>query len=127
MYCWSAVMQLILGVGVAFVPEYYSFLVVRFLYGIFGSAGSYITGFVLTMETVGPSYRTVCGIAFQAVFAFGIMLVAAWGALIKDRMWLQVSEIYTHFSMLITQVDIVSVFQLTYILYKHNIHTNTTT
>lgn len=42
------------------------------------------------METVGPSYRTVCGIAFQAVFALGIMLVAAWGALIKDRMWLQV-------------------------------------
>ncbi|GLV31837.1 uncharacterized protein CBL_07597 [Carabus blaptoides fortunei] len=89
-YCWSALLQLIIGVGVAFVPEYYSFLVVRFVYGIFGSAGSYITGFVLTMELVGPSYRTVCGIAFQAVFAFGIMLVAAWGALIKDRMWLQV-------------------------------------
>lgn len=43
----SAVLQLLLGVGVAFVPEYYSFLVIRFLYGIFGSAGSYITAFVL--------------------------------------------------------------------------------
>jgi MFS family permease len=43
----SAVLQLFLGVGVAFVPEYYSFLVIRFLYGIFGSAGAYITAFVL--------------------------------------------------------------------------------
>lgn len=72
------------------MPEYYSFLAVRFIYGIFGSAGAYITGFVLTMETVGPSYRSVCGIAFQAVFAAGFMLVAGWGALIKTRFWLQV-------------------------------------
>jgi MFS family permease len=73
-FCWSATLQLILGVGVAFIPEYYSFLFVRYLYGIFGSAGSYITGFVLTMELVGPSKRTPCGVAFQAMFAGGIML-----------------------------------------------------
>lgn len=89
-FCWSATLQLILGVCVAFIPEYISFLFVRYLYGIFGSAGSYITGFVLTMELVGPSKRTICGIAFQATFAGGIMLVAAWGALIPDRMLLQV-------------------------------------
>lgn len=89
-FCWSALLQLILSIVVAFTPEYYSFLVVRFLLGIFGSAGSYITGFVLTMELVGPSRRTVCGIAFQAAFAAGIMLVAGWGALIKDRQILQV-------------------------------------
>lgn len=89
-FCWSALLQLILGVGVAFVPEYYSFLVVKFLLGIVGSAGAYITGFVLTMELVGASYRTPCGVAFQAVFAAGIMLVAGWGALIMNRQWLQV-------------------------------------
>lgn len=89
-FCWSALLQLILGVAVAFTPEYYSFLVVRFFLGIFGSAGSYITGFVLTMELVGASKRTSCGITFQAAFAGGIMLVAGWGALIKDRQWLQV-------------------------------------
>lgn len=88
-FCWSALLQLILGVAVAFMPEYYSFLVLRFAYGIVGSAGAYITGFVLTMETVGPSYRSICGIAFQAVFAGGFMLVAAWGALIKERQILQ--------------------------------------
>jgi MFS transporter, OCT family, solute carrier family 22 (organic cation transporter), member 16 len=89
-FCWSATLQLILGVGVAFVPEYYTFLFVRYLYGIFGSAGSYIPGFVLTMELVGPSKRTACGVAFQAAFAGGIMLVAGWAALIKERQLLQI-------------------------------------
>lgn len=42
------------------------------------------------MELVGPSKRTPCGVAFQAAFAAGIMLVAGWGALIKDRQLLQV-------------------------------------
>ncbi|XP_012524025.1 organic cation transporter protein [Monomorium pharaonis] len=86
----SAVAQLGLGVLVALVNNYYVFLAIRFLYGIFGSAGAYITAFVLTMELVGPSKRTVCGIMFQLVFAIGFMLVAVWGAVLKDRMWLQI-------------------------------------
>lgn len=49
-----------------------------------------VLGFVLTMELVGPSYRSMCGVAFQAAFAGGIMLVAGWGALIKDRQILQI-------------------------------------
>lgn len=88
-FCWSALMQLLIGVAVAFVPEYFTFLALRFVYGIFGSAGSYITGFVLSMELVGGSKRTVCGITFQATFALGVMLVAMWGALIPDRVTLQ--------------------------------------
>lgn len=43
-FCWSAVLQLVLSIGVAFIPTYIPFLVVRFLYGIFGSAGCYIPG-----------------------------------------------------------------------------------
>lgn len=64
-FCWSAILQLFLGVGVAFIPSYIPFLIVRYLYGIFGSAGSYITGFVLTMELVGPSKRFVSIFASQ--------------------------------------------------------------
>lgn len=89
-FCLSGVLQLILGVVVAFIPEYWTFLVIRYLFGIFGSAGAYIPGFVLTMEIVGSSKRTACGVAFQATFAFGIMLVAGWGALIDNRQILQV-------------------------------------
>lgn len=89
-FCWSAVLQLVFGVVVAFIPEFWSFCAIRFLYGIFGSAGSYITGFVLTMELVGASKRTACGVAFQAAFAAGIMLVAGWGALVDNRQLLQI-------------------------------------
>ncbi|XP_026294275.1 organic cation transporter protein [Frankliniella occidentalis] len=85
-----AVLQLILGVAVAFVPEFWTLLVVRFFYGVFGSAGAYITGFVLTMELVGPSKRTACGITFQGFFAGGVMLVAFWGYFIRERVLLQV-------------------------------------
>ncbi|XP_022197844.2 organic cation transporter protein [Nilaparvata lugens] len=86
----SAIFQLLFGVGVAFVPEFYSYLVVMFFYGLFGSAGSYITGFVIAMEIVGPSKRTAVGLTFQGMFALGVMLVALWGALIPDRVILQV-------------------------------------
>uniref|UniRef100_A0A8D8LZQ5 Organic cation transporter protein n=2 Tax=Cacopsylla melanoneura TaxID=428564 RepID=A0A8D8LZQ5_9HEMI len=95
----SAVMQLVLGILVAFVSEYYTFIVLEFMYGVFGSAGSYITGFVLTMELVGPTKRTFCGIIFQAVFAMGIMLVAVWGYFIRDRFYLQL--IYGAHSLLL--------------------------
>ncbi|KAI5731925.1 hypothetical protein M8J77_018485 [Diaphorina citri] len=98
-FCISAVMQLILGIAVAFVNQYYMFIGLEFLYGIFGSAGAYITGFVLTMELVGPTKRTFCGIIFQAVFAAGIMLVAVWGYFIRDRFWLQI--IYGSHSLLL--------------------------
>ena len=90
-FCVSAIAQLLFGVSVALISDFYVFLVWRFLYGIFGSAGAYITGFVLTMELVGPTKRTVCGMMFHLAFAIGFMLVSVWGAVIKDRMWLQIA------------------------------------
>lgn len=43
------------------------------------------------MELVGASKRTVSGLAFQASFAGGLLLVAFWGWLIPhDRVLLQV-------------------------------------
>lgn len=86
----SAFLQLIFGIAVAFIPEYYTLLLFTVGYGIFGSAGCYITGFVLTMELVGASWRTVCGVSFQVMFALGIAVLGCWGFVIKDRMWLQV-------------------------------------
>ncbi|XP_072932777.1 organic cation transporter protein isoform X2 [Epargyreus clarus] len=88
-FVWAGLLQLLFGVAVAFTTSYYMFVAVRFLYGIFGS-GSYIAGFVLTMELVGPSRRTICGVTFQIMFAVGIMLLAAWGYLIDNRFYLQI-------------------------------------
>ncbi|GBP42317.1 Organic cation transporter protein [Eumeta japonica] len=89
-FLWDGILQLFFGIVVAFTTEYYTFVVFRFLYGIFGS-GSYIAGFVLTMELVGSSKRTICGVMFQIMFAVGIMLLAAWGYLIDNRFWLQIA------------------------------------
>ncbi|KAK4879079.1 hypothetical protein RN001_007225 [Aquatica leii] len=88
-FCWSATLQLIFGVAAAFVSEYYLFLFVQFFYGVFGSAGCFTAGFVLSMELIGPSKRTVCGICFHAAFATGIILVGVWGAVIHNRQTLQ--------------------------------------
>ncbi|KAK4879077.1 hypothetical protein RN001_007223 [Aquatica leii] len=88
-FCWSGTLQLIFGVAAAFVPQYHFFLLIQFFYGAFGSAGSFTAGFVLTMELIGPSKRTVCGLCFHAAFAFGIILVAGWGAIIHDKQILQ--------------------------------------
>ncbi|CAH0399845.1 unnamed protein product [Chilo suppressalis] len=88
-FVWSGVLQLIFGASVAFATDYYTFVAIRFLYGIFGS-GAYIAGFVLTMELVGPNKRTVCGVVFQIMFAVGIMLLAAWGYLLDNRFYLQI-------------------------------------
>ena len=85
----SAVMQTILGIGAAFTPNYSSFVIVRYFYGIFASAGCYMTGFVLTVELVGSKWRTICGITFPGLFAGGIMLVAGWASIIKDADMLQ--------------------------------------
>ncbi|XP_045769531.1 organic cation transporter protein isoform X2 [Maniola jurtina] len=88
-FVWSGILQLIFGASVAFATDYYTFVALRFLYGIFGS-GSYMAGFVLTMELVGPSRRTVCGVTFQIMFALGFMALAAWGYLIDNRFYLQI-------------------------------------
>lgn len=88
-FVWSGLLQLILGASVAFATNYYVFITIRFLYGIFGSA-AYNAGFVLTMELVGPSKRTICGVVFQIMFAVGIMLLALWGYLIDNRFYLQI-------------------------------------
>lgn len=86
-FLWSGILQLIFGTSVAFATDYYTFIAIRFIYGIFGS-GSYIAGFVLTMELVGPSKRTICGVMFQIMFAFGLMLLPAWGYLIGNNRFL---------------------------------------
>ncbi|KAI8421808.1 hypothetical protein MSG28_009765 [Choristoneura fumiferana] len=89
MFIWSGILQLIFSAAVAFTTEYYTFVAIRFVYGVFGF-GPYIAGFVLTTEIVGPSKRTICGVSFQIMFAVGIMLLALWGYIIDNRFYLQI-------------------------------------
>lgn len=43
----SAIGQLAAGVSVAFVKNYVTFVTLTYIYGIFGSSGAFITGYVL--------------------------------------------------------------------------------
>ncbi|KAI5644418.1 major facilitator superfamily domain-containing protein [Phthorimaea operculella] len=88
-YLWTATLQFICGILVAFTTNYYYFLVVRFLFGIFG-VSPFKAGYVLMIELVGPSKRAFCGALFQVLFGVGIMLLGVWGYLIEDRFWLQI-------------------------------------
>ncbi|ODM92283.1 Organic cation transporter protein [Orchesella cincta] len=85
----SGLIQLCAGLACAFISNFYVYCGILLLYGCFGSGGAYVTGFVLTMELVGPSKRTLCGTAFSAAFAIGVMMDAVWGAMIKNVMILQ--------------------------------------
>ncbi|CAK1555140.1 unnamed protein product [Leptosia nina] len=89
-FCWSALLQLLLGVIVAFVPDYWPYMVFTFFYGMFGSAGAFIPAFVLTMEIVGPSKRTKCSVVFHCCFSAGMICVAVWGSLVDDKTVLQI-------------------------------------
>ncbi|OXA41750.1 organic cation transporter protein [Folsomia candida] len=89
-FYFSGILQLVFGVASAFVSNYYVYAVLLFFYGAFGSSGSYVTGFVLSMELVGPSKRTLCGTAFSISFAVGVMVVAFWAWLIPNVELLQV-------------------------------------
>lgn len=88
-FLWAALGQLICSVAVAFTTNYYSFVVVRFLYGI-SAVSPFKAGYVLTIELVGPSKRAVCGALFQILFGTGVMLVGFWAYLIDNRFYLQI-------------------------------------
>ncbi|CAG7665288.1 unnamed protein product [Allacma fusca] len=85
----SGIFQLVFGLACAFVPYYTLLAVALFFYGMFGSGGAYVTGFVLTMEMVGPTKRTLCGTLFSLAFGVGVMVVAFWAAVIPDHWQLQ--------------------------------------
>lgn len=46
-FCWSALFQLLISTGIVFINYYPLFLVGLYFYGIVGSAGAFVTGFVL--------------------------------------------------------------------------------
>ena len=46
--------------------------------------GIFITVFVLSMEFIGPKFRTVCGIAIQIPFALGELYNVLLAYLVRD-------------------------------------------
>jgi len=76
-----------LACGLAFLsgfsPSYHTFVALRFLVGVFaGGAGLII--FVLSTESIGPSYRGFAGTVVQIFFAFAVASLGILAYLIPD-------------------------------------------
>ncbi|XP_065745128.1 solute carrier family 22 member 16 [Phocoena phocoena] len=70
------------GIAAAFTFDYYSFIVARFLLAISGS-GYLVVVFVYVTEFVGMKSRTWASIHLHSFFAFGTMVVALTGYLVR--------------------------------------------
>ncbi|XP_030752013.1 organic cation transporter protein-like [Sitophilus oryzae] len=80
---WGMVICALCGCLKAFMPTYKLFLLMEFLDAAFGS-GSYICGFVLGVELVGPKKRVLTGTLTSCCYAIGEILVAIAAWIVKD-------------------------------------------
>ncbi|XP_025098000.1 organic cation transporter protein-like [Pomacea canaliculata] len=58
----------------AFVRNYVAFVILRFFVAFFG-IGKFLTSFVICMELVGPTHRTLAGIVIEIFWAVGLFIV----------------------------------------------------
>ncbi|KAK6640769.1 hypothetical protein RUM44_012466 [Polyplax serrata] len=83
----SLMLQIIVGVIIAFVPWFEVFLVLRCLLG-FISVSVVFSGFVLCMELVGGKWRTVSGVSY--LFPVPLSYIAFAGIAYFIRDWKQI-------------------------------------
>ncbi|XP_023225876.1 organic cation transporter protein-like isoform X2 [Centruroides sculpturatus] len=78
------------GIICAFSPSYIVFTVMRFIIGC-GKSGLFDTCFVHLMESVGPEYRSVIGIAIEFGWATGYIMLPGIVWLIRDWFYIQLA------------------------------------
>ncbi|KAJ8922278.1 hypothetical protein NQ315_004217 [Exocentrus adspersus] len=84
----SLVVQLIFGVIAGFAPEYWTFTIARAIVGA-TTSGVFLVAYVIGLEMVGPSKRTIAGTVSQMFFSVGYMLTAVFALYIYDWRILQ--------------------------------------
>ncbi|XP_014251431.1 organic cation transporter protein-like [Cimex lectularius] len=72
---FAGVLQLVTGVGSAFVPWYFGFLVLRFIQAI-AVGGSMTISFVLCMEVLNGSWRTIMATLTHIPFNLGTIIMS---------------------------------------------------
>ncbi|KAI2651689.1 Solute carrier family 22 member 6-A [Labeo rohita] len=82
--------QAIFGVGVAFAPNFYIYVLLRFVVGMTISA-VIMNAFVLGTEWTGPKKRMLAGVITDYFFGFGYILLAGVAYLIRDWRKLQLA------------------------------------
>ncbi|CAH0719944.1 unnamed protein product, partial [Brenthis ino] len=79
----AVVIQVLMGIIAAYVPEFWTFTFVRFLIGM-SVGGTMVTGFVMVMEFVGTKYRDLISALYQVPFNLGHMLLPVFGYYFRD-------------------------------------------
>ncbi|TRY67998.1 hypothetical protein DNTS_007247 [Danionella cerebrum] len=82
--------QAVFGVGVAFAPNFYIYVLLRFVVGTTVSA-VIMNAFVLGTEWTGPKKRMLAGVITDYFFGFGYILLAGVAYLIRDWRKLQLA------------------------------------
>lgn len=86
----TTLISAISGVLTAVAPDYISLLLFRLLQGLV-SKGSWITGYTLITEFVGPGYRRTVGVLYQTAFTVGLVLLSGLAYVIPQWRWLQMT------------------------------------
>ncbi|XP_042867534.1 organic cation transporter protein-like [Penaeus japonicus] len=86
----ALVLMVVVGVGQAAIPEYYTFTALRFVLGA-SLQGVFLVAYVMAMELVGKKKRVLVGVLAQAFYTIGYFTAAllAWG--IPSWRWLQIT------------------------------------
>ncbi|ESO91029.1 hypothetical protein LOTGIDRAFT_122554 [Lottia gigantea] len=79
----SVAVQTVTGIITAFLNEFISFTIVRFINGFAGS-GVFVISFVIGVELVGPTKRTITGMVVMIFWAIGLLLLGLMAYLVRD-------------------------------------------
>ncbi|XP_074804823.1 solute carrier family 22 member 3 isoform X2 [Natator depressus] len=89
-YLYSCLGVGLCGLVVAFAPNFYVFLIFRFLQGVFGK-GTWMTAYVIVTEIVGSDQRRIVGIVIQMFFTLGIMILPGIAYLVPTWQGIQLA------------------------------------
>lgn len=78
------------GCGTAYMKTYWGIVTLRTASAAFAT-GAFIAAYVLGVEMMGPSFRTLGGMLIQFFFAAGAMILAGMAYYIRDWVWLQLA------------------------------------
>ncbi|XP_063826415.1 organic cation transporter-like protein isoform X2 [Ostrinia nubilalis] len=82
----SVIMSVFFGIMCSFLPDFWSFTIVRTALG-FAVGGVMVIGFVILMEYVGSAKRDLVSALYHVPFTLGYIVLAVFGYFIRDYMY----------------------------------------
>ncbi|XP_068040652.1 solute carrier family 22 member 2-like [Anomalospiza imberbis] len=86
----TIVANIVCGILLVFVPSYVWIVIIRFLQGLVGK-GCWTAGYILVTEVVGPQYRRMVAILYQAAFSVGLLVFDGIAYALPHWRWLQLT------------------------------------